>query len=160
MLSGLEDMPPGHSHAADMGVPPPLENGICVAISTALDHASATSADGTLTVEASSVRGALDADAVENEGLLLAIRQDGVPVTGLTVTLRARMPHHAGMVAGGHGPANDFRVDGLAAVETADGYLVDPIDFNMKTYWLFDVEVAGSPARHLHFAMQVASAAW
>ena len=160
-LSGLEDLPPGHAHGmGDMGPSTAPVSGACVAISGELDHASAASADGAWTVDVTSLRGPLDADAVEHEGLRLAISRDGTPVHGLTVILRARMPHHSGMVRGGHGPANDFQVTGLAAVEDADGYVVDTIDFNMKTYWLFDVEVAGTPAQHLYFAMSVASAAW
>ncbi len=154
MLSGLTDATHMHDGGAhDAEVDPAAR---CVQMSSDLTAGFGASADGAYTVEARSLRGTMSPDAPDNEGLSLMIRHAGAPMSGLDVHFYARMPHHSERVTGGHGPANDFNVEGLPVTPGAPGtYVVDPIDFNMTGYWLFEARFTADGAeRRLYFAME------
>ena len=67
------------------------------------------------------------------------------------------MPHHDRRMPGGHGPANDPDVKGLAAMPQGNGdYTVPTIDFNMGGPWLFEVQIQdGSTMHKAYFATEV-----
>lgn len=154
MLSGLVDTMHAHDGGADGGEVDPAAR--CVSMSADLTSGVGSSADGMYTVEARSLRGTMSPEAPDNEGLSLTIRRMGTAVSGLDVHFYARMPQHNGRVTGGHGPANDFNVQGLAVTPGAAGtYVIDPIDFNMVGYWLFEARFTAEGAEHrLYFAME------
>ncbi len=157
MLSGLVDAMHAHDGGAeDAGMPAGAQ---CVAMSVDPMTGFGSSSDGRYTVEARSLRGAMSPEAPDNEGLSLLIRRDGAPATGLDVRFYARMPQHNSRITGGHGPANDFNVNGMpTAPSTPGSYVVDPIDFNMAGYWLFEARFTADGAeRRLYFAMETIS---
>lgn len=159
MLSGLVDTMHAHDGGAETGGMP--AGARCIAMSADPVTGFGSTADGLFTIEARSLRGAMSPEAPDNEGLSLVIRRGGAPAPGLDVRFYARMPHHSGRVAGGHGPANDFNVNGMATMPSTPGtYVVDPIDFNMSGYWLFEARFTVDGAeRRLYFAMETISGA-
>jgi hypothetical protein len=159
-LSELSDAPSGgDDHGTDDHDDEEHVHGECIAISTGTSFSTAT-IDGAFTLDVTSVRGAMTADAPDHEAIAITITDEqGAAREGATVVVKARMPHHDHMVEGGHGPANDMQVAGLPGVESAGGvYTVDPIDFQMTKYWFFTVEITVDASTYIaFFATEVAA---
>ena len=73
------------------------------------------------------------------------------------VRLVTRLPHHDRRMPGGHGPANDPDVQGLAASPQGNGeYTVPMIDFTMGGLWLFEIYVQHTGTMHrAYFATKI-----
>jgi hypothetical protein len=94
-----------------------------------------------VTVE--SLRGPLAHNSRANEGFGITVTApDGKPLDNAEVQLLVRMPQHDHGMPGGHGPANDPDVKGLAAMPDEKGhYRVQTVDFSMAGPWLLQIVV-------------------
>lgn len=120
------------------------KDGLCVPISGLGDTAwTAVSQDDSLSVAVESLRGELAHNSRANEGFgLMVVAPDGKLLKSADVQLLVRMPHHDHRMPGGHGPANDPDVKGLAVMPDDQGrYRVSTVDFSMPGPWLLEVVV-------------------
>jgi hypothetical protein len=105
-----------------------------------------------------SLRGPLAHNSRANEGFDIAIiAPDGKPLDDADVQLFVRMPQHDHGMPGGHGPANDPDVKGLAMMPDDPGHYRDQtVDFSMAGLWLLQVVVRrGSETINAYFAPNV-----
>jgi hypothetical protein len=118
---------------------------------TTIGHAPA------LTVIAESINGTLTHGSHTHAAFTLTVRRDRVPVDAAQVRLLTRMPSHDRRMPGGHGPANDPDVQGIAAQPVGQGrYTIPTVDFTMGGPWLFEVQVhEGSETRKAYFAASI-----
>jgi hypothetical protein len=118
---------------------------------TAVGHAPA------LIVIAESLNGALTHGSHAHATFALTVHRDGAPVDAAQVRLLTRMPSHDRQMPGGHGPANDPDVQGIAAQPVGQGrYTIPTVDFTMGGPWLFEVQVhEGSETRKAYFAASI-----
>lgn len=176
VLSGMPAVPergeahahPGHSHAPGAiasqaaGAPAhlmdyqhgqdiaPRANMLCVPV-VGQESVSWTgvSSEHTLTVTAESLKGVLTHNSRANEAFRLTVNLDGKPVDQAQVRLLVRMPHHDRRLPGGHGPANDPDVQGIAAPADGTGhYAVPNVDFTMAGPWLMEIQVQEGSVTH------------
>ena len=145
----------GYTHGQEIV---PQADMLCVPIGspstvtwTAVSHAPA------LTVSAESLKGALTHGSRAHAAFALTVRRDGAPVDAAQVRLLARMPSHDQRMPGGHGPANDPDVQGIAAQPVGQGrYTIPTVDFTMAGPWLLEVQVQdGSETRKAYFAAAI-----
>lgn len=137
-----------YQHGQDIA---PQEGMFCVAVGAQEAVAwTAVSPDPALVVRAASLRGALTHHSRTTAALTLTVsRGSGVPVKQTQVRLLVRMPHHDHRLPGGHGPANDPEVHGLAAHQDGPGrYVVQNIDFSMAGLWLVEIQVHEGARMH------------
>jgi hypothetical protein len=153
---------PAPGHGRDSGLQHgqdivPTADQLCVPIAEAqAQRWVAVSGDATLAVTVDSLRGLLTHNSRANEGFAFTLTRDGRPVQA-GVSVFVRMPHHDRTVPGGHGPANDPDVQGLAAARAADGRsVVSTVDFSMPGPWLVEARVEeGGRRTSAYFAPMV-----
>ncbi len=135
------------------------KDGLCIPISGRGDTAwTAVSQDGSWSVAVESLRGELAHNSRANEGFgITVLGPGGKLLETAEVQLRVRMPHHDHRMPGGHGPANDPDVQGLAVLSDDRGrYRVRTVDFSMPGPWLLEVVVKnGGETLNAYFAPHV-----
>lgn len=134
----------GEEPAATAAASPAPGQTRCVPVQALEAPWATTSLGGAYQLTLESKRGALTADAADNEAFAVKLvdAASGQPVEGAAVTLEFRMPHHNRMNPRGHGPTNDPEALGLAATAQGGGvYALDPVDFAMAGPWLLTARV-------------------
>ncbi len=145
----------GYTHGQEIV---PQAGMLCVPVgSTSTLTWTAVSHAPTLTVIAESLKGALTHGSRAHAAFTLTVRRDGAPIDAAHVRLLARMPSHDRRMPGGHGPANDPDVQGLAAQPAGQGrYSIPTVDFSMGGPWLLEVQVQeGAETRKAYFAASI-----
>lgn len=93
-------------------------------------------------VHVEALKGPLTSSTRRSASFTLAVQQGGKSVDAAEVRVLVRMPHHDRRLPGGHGPANDPDVKGLAARPEGPGrYTVPLVDFTMGGLWLLEIQV-------------------
>jgi hypothetical protein len=131
----------GHQHGQAVAAG---QDGLCVPLGRPEDTTwTAVSRTGAWSVTVSSLRGALAHNSRANEGFDIAVLDgSGKPLEHAEVKLFVRMPQHDHGMPGGHGPANDPDVKGIAVTPDQQGhYRVNTVDFSMPGPWLLEVVV-------------------
>jgi hypothetical protein len=135
------------------------KDGLCVPNSSSDDTAwMGVSQDDALSVAVESLRGVLAHNSRANEGFgITVVEPGGTRLENANLQLFVRMPQHDQRMPGGHGPANDPDVKGLAAMPEGRGrYRINTVDFSMPGPWLLEVVVTnGGDTFKAYFAPEV-----
>lgn len=121
----------------------PSQDMLCVPLGKAETHTwTTTGTHDAPTVTVTSLQGPLTRSNRTKASFALAVQQGGKSLEAAQVRVLARMPHHDRRLQGGHGPANDPDVRGLAVRPDGQGrYTIPLVDFTMAGPWLFEIQV-------------------